>query len=295
MANPSTHFKLGLLVIAATAAVLVVAFGFGVRTTHKATVTYHTYFDESVQGLDVGAPVKYRGVRIGNVKGIAIAPDRRRVDASLSLDGQAVHRLGLATAGPQLRAQLRTLGITGVKIVDIDFVDPAATPAPELSFPPADHYIPSRPSLFKDLEDNAKAVAQRLPEAADHATATLSKLDSLIDELRDQHLVQRVGRVADQMSDAVLAFQRLEHRTAPAIDKLTSVLDRLDGDRGLVASARRATDSISEVGRNAVGATNDLEQTIHDLGDAARSVREFLETLERDPDMLVKGRGGHHR
>lgn len=295
MANRSTQFKLGLLAVATVLAVLVVAFGLAVRATRKATVTYHTYFDESVQGLDLGAPIKYRGVSIGTVNGIAIAPDRRHVDASLSLDQQAVARLGLATAGPQLRTQLRTLGITGVKIIDLDFVDPAANPPPRLPFRPADRYIPSQPSLFTALEDNVQAVAQRLPELTDHTAATLSKLDAVLDELRAEHLAQRVGRAVEQMHRAVSVFQQLEQRTAPAIDKLISVLDRLDGDRGLVASARRASDSIGDAGRNAVGATHDLEQTIRDLGDAAQAVREFFETLERDPDMLLKGRGRHHK
>jgi phospholipid/cholesterol/gamma-HCH transport system substrate-binding protein len=295
MPGTVTHFKLGLLAIVALVALFVVALGLGFRATRAKTLTYHTYVDESVQGLDVGAPVKYRGVRVGSVKSFGIAPDRRLVDIELSIDEHAVTQLGLATVAPGLRAQLRTQGITGVKIVDIDFFDPRTSPPPVLSFTPAPRYIPAQPSLFKDLEEQVRIAARQLSAMAERTGGTLAKIDGILDDVRGEHLAQRVGRVVDDMGGAVSRFRRLEQRTAPSIDKVASVLDQLDGEHGLIASARRATESFGDLGRTSTGATRSLQDTLQELGDAAQSVRDFFEALEREPDMLLKGRSERGR
>ena len=81
------------------------------------------YFDESVQGLDVGSPVKFRGVTVGDVSDITIAPDHRHVQVTSDIYVDALRRLGIgrARAPPKggsstrcLRMQLVSAGITGV-------------------------------------------------------------------------------------------------------------------------------------------------------------------------------------
>ncbi|HEU4726436.1 MAG TPA: MlaD family protein [Kofleriaceae bacterium] len=310
--SASTHVRLGLLAIAGFAAVVValLALGiYGMRTTKS--ITYHTYFDESVQGLELGAPVKYRGVRIGSIESIEVAPDRKRVDVGLLLLQKEVGRLGLADSVPELRTQLATQGVTGVKFVEIDFFDPATNPLPQLAFPPAARYIPARASIMKGLLDNLEGVGQRLPELVDRAVASLSKFELALDDFRDQRVARQVSDAVASIGGASADLRRLiQHldraqigdRTAnlignldTAVARLNSVLARIDGDAGLVASARRAADSIGDVSAGAVGSTTELERTLHQLGDAAQAVRELVEAIERDPDMLVKGRARSRR
>jgi phospholipid/cholesterol/gamma-HCH transport system substrate-binding protein len=301
-----THFKVGLLALVAVAAVLATSLALGLRALRTDTIAYHTYFDESVQGLELGSPVKYRGVRIGNVAKIAIAPDRKHVDVVLALNARDAERLGLAATLPELRTQLGNQGITGVKYVDIDFFDPAANPPQALPFEPAASYIPARPSLFKGLEDNLEAVGQRLPELVDRADATLGKLGRAIDDVHDEQVARRIAEAADAGAGALADVRKLarhvdaaklQDRASAALDRVAdaaarvdAMIARLDGERGLVASARRATDSIGDLGKSTLGSTEELERTIRELGDAARAVRELAETIDRDPDMLVKGR-----
>jgi paraquat-inducible protein B len=116
MAAPTNHYKLGLFVILGIAATIATAFALGARSMQKETVTYYTYFNESVQGLDPGSPVKFRGVTIGHVKAIEIAPDHRHVEVVEDLDVADIKRLGLTERGnakkarfnipPDMRAQL---------------------------------------------------------------------------------------------------------------------------------------------------------------------------------------------
>jgi len=302
------HVKLGLLVIAAVVAVIAIAIALGIHATRGDTVTYHTYFDESVQGLDVGSPVKYRGVPIGTVAAIEIAPDRVHVDVELALRQNAVARLdlGLGSAPPGARAQLANQGLTGVKFVDIDFFDPNESPPPKLAFEAKVHVIPSRRSLLHGLAANLDIVSQKLPDLADRGTAALEKLDKILDEVREAHLGSRAGDALDRTALAVADIRRVLHgidrahlpeATARALRDFDAAVARIDravaqveGSSGLIASARRATDSFADLGKSAADDTIDLGRTLRELGDAARAVRELAETIERDPTMLLAGR-----
>lgn len=302
----SRHFKLGLLALAALAALVIAGLALGLRGLGARIVDYHTYFDESVQGLDIGAPVKYRGVRIGNVSSIAVAPDNKHVAVGLALIADEAERLGLAEANPALRTQLANQGLTGVKFVEIDFTDPAANPPPELPFPPGPRYVPARTSTIKSLEESLGGLGQRLPELFDRAVSTLSKLERLLDALRDDQVPRRIADAVAGVGAAVGDIRRLaQHldrarlgdraaatlgRIDAATARLTAALDQVGGEHGLLASARRATDAIGNLGAGAGGSTAELERALRQIGDAAQAFRELVEDIDRDPDMLVKGR-----
>ena len=307
MAKASTHFKLGLFTLLGLAAILVTALVLGVRGTRSDTVEYHTYFDESVQGLDVGAPVKYRGVQIGSVSDIGIAPDDKHVDVTMALNREHIEKLKtpFVKDTPRLRAQLNTQGITGVKFIDLDFFDPKAAPRPKLPFPHAERYIPATPSLFKGLEDNLEAVGQRLPELVDVMTESLRKIDSLLGSVQDERIASRVAKVLDGIDVTVADADRvLKHfdgagipaKTSTALDDLNralaqvnGLLERIGGDGGLVASTQRATDSIGDLGRSTNVSAQMAGQTLKELDQAARSLRDLADSLERDPQMLLQG------
>jgi hypothetical protein len=65
-------------------------------------------------------------------------------------------------------------------------------------------------------------------------------------------------------------------------------LDRLDGNEGLFASVQRTSDSLNDVAGPRLGAN--IDDTGRDLREAAVAVRQLVEELQRDPDMLVKGK-----
>jgi phospholipid/cholesterol/gamma-HCH transport system substrate-binding protein len=317
MAAPTNYAKLGLFVVLGFAAALVAAIVFGAASMRKETVKYHTFFNESVQGLDVGSPVKFRGVTIGNVSAIEIAPDHRMVDVASELDVTDIKRLGLADLGtakgkakfsipPDLRAQLGSQGMTGVKFVAIDFFDVKSSPPPLLSFPVPERYIPAAPSMMKNLEDTITKAMDRLPEMVDAVVMIMGRVDRLLATLEKEDVSGKIGSTmghADQvlttMQTALLRIDKanIGERAARTIDelhvavtKMNKVLDRLDGDKGLLASARSATEAFGEMGRNGHGTQKDFESTLRDVSDAAEAIRSLVSAIERDPDMLLKGK-----
>jgi ABC-type transporter Mla subunit MlaD len=320
MAAPTNHYKLGLFVLLGVAATIVIAVGIGARSMRKETVTYHTYFNESVQGLDVGSPVKFRGVTIGHVAAIEVAPDHRHVEVVEELDVTDIKRMGLTEASkggglkrqprflvpPDLRAQLGSQGITGVKFIAIDFFDAKADPPPPLPFEPPENYIPAAVSMMKNLEDTITKAADKLPELVDAVVTTAARIDRMVAQLEKDHVSETAAatlvhadEVITSLGVTVKRFERsgVADKTAGTLDdlhvavnKMNKVLDRIDGEAGLLASAQRATDAFGAAGKGATATTHEMEGTMREIREAAEAIRTLAETLERDPDMLVKGR-----
>src|SRR5882672_1008343 len=116
----TNHWKLGFFVVAALATMVAVTFWIGAQRFQRESFQAISYFDESLQGLDVGSPVKWRGVTIGTVSDLTVAPDGRHVQATSEIFVDALKRLGLevpqrgqAFIHPNLRVQLASVGITG--------------------------------------------------------------------------------------------------------------------------------------------------------------------------------------
>jgi paraquat-inducible protein B len=300
MSAPSNPFKLGLFVILGIAAVFAIAISLGIHRMHKETVDYTTYFNEAVQGLDVGAPVKFRGVTIGHVADIAIAPDHRMVEVTSDLIVDDIVRLGLGEAGgigkktrilvpPDLRVQLGTQGITGVKFLTIDFFDPKSNPPPVLTFQPPDRYIPAATSLFKNLEETVSKAMDRLPELVDATVAIVARVDRLVAVLEHENVGDKVAQAVAHADQVLTSLDRtlksIDRQNIPA--RAAATLDEL---HGAIANMNKVLDVFGEVGKNTSGATRDLDDTLRDVRDAADSIRRLGDALERDPDMLIKGR-----
>lgn len=257
MMATSAHFKLGLLTLLTVFAIGLGAFVLAIRR-HPAD-TYHTYFDESVQGLDKGAMVKFRGVRIGKVTNLSVAPDHRLIDVELAIDQGAIN---LQRLGTKLRAQIVAYGITGVKLIDLDIERPETPPPPALTFIPPKNYLPSRASLLDSLSQRLDMISSRLQVLVERAIATVDKA---------QEFISTANRTAKDISS-------LSRRVDGAIGKVDQLLD-----------------TTHQTAKNTRNATEELQQTLRVVRDSARSVGLFFNALERQPDMILKGRSRSHR
>lgn len=320
MSTPVNHTKIGVFVLLGLAALLATVVAFGAQRAKRETVTYHTYFNESVQGLELGAPVKFRGVTIGVVAAIEIAPDRRHVDVVQQLDVVDIRRMGLAEKSekhgakthyrfivpPDLRAQLGSQGITGIKFVSIDFFDPKGNPAEQLPFAVPDETIPAAPSMMKSLEDSVTKAMDRLPELVDAVVTIVTRVDGLVATLEREGVTEKTAAAITHADKVLTTLDRtlasVDRANVPekaaktlddlqgAVGKMNALLDRVGGEAGLLASAQRATDTVGAVGRDAHGTTRQLDETLREVKDAASSIRTLADALEKDPDMLLKGR-----
>jgi phospholipid/cholesterol/gamma-HCH transport system substrate-binding protein len=311
MSAPVNHWKLGLFVLVGLGAAIGAIAFFGERSFRKETVSYETFFDESVQGLEVGSPVKYRGVTIGSVVDINVAVDRRHVGVTYELGVKVLDALGLAAdklrgqkrrliIPPDLRAQLASSGLTGVKFIQLDFFNGVTSPPLELPFEIPENHIPAVGSMMKGLEDSVVRAVDGFPLVVAQVLVLMERVGKIIQEIEDQHLPRRVGDTLTlldvtlrRLDSTLVALEpgKLSKEAQEALASLHSVLAKLDGERGTVASLQRTSDSVGAMAENANGIGPSFEDVARDVQGAARAVQRLADALELDPDMLIKGRG----
>ena len=297
MAAIRTHrWKLGLFVTLSLVLAFATLVWLGTLGFSRRTFRVVSYFDESVQGLDMGSPVKFRGVPIGSVADISIGPDRRHVQVTSEVNLDALVGLGLREDAPalfeegiiplDLRVQLVSFGITGLKFLQVDIFDPDRLSSPELPFKPPWNYFPSTPSTLKSVEEAVMEALNRFPElereitvALAQASQTLSSIRAFIDPNEEGEgvamLVARLEAAATSLEVAALS--------------LDSAIQKADVGQTMT-SIREAADAVGEAAHEATGLGGELRDDLVSLRETLHSVRALADTLERDPASLLRGR-----
>jgi ABC-type transporter Mla subunit MlaD len=301
MSTPANHWKIGLFVVVGLCLAAATVVFLSARSLKKDTVTYQTFFDESVQGLEVGSPVKFRGVTIGNVSLIRVAPDHRYVDVAFELDIEDLRTLGLSepkrvghntrmAVPSDVRIQLDMAGITGVKYLLIDYFSSVLYPPPTLPFPAPPNYIPSTPSLMKNLEDSLIHGLEHLPEVASQVQklmpallSTLTGVDLVLADLHKSLSSLDTGKLSGEAQQVMVNLNA-------TVVRINHMVEQVSNDQGLLSSIKRSADAVGATAQNANQVGPALEDTLREVQGAAISIHRLADSIDRDPDMLLKGR-----
>lgn len=202
-ANQALYVRVGAVVLAGLGAIAAMVLWIGADSLRPTGERMETYFAESVQGLDPGAPVRFRGVEVGRVQSISLAfveyrealantrmdePRARLVVVRFDADPRRVPRQDdqefarMVASG--LRVRMSSQGVTGVIYLEIDFLDPQRFPAEAVPWRPRDRVIPSVPSTLTQFQSQAEALLAQLREA--DIAGTLSDLRDLFGAFREQ-------------------------------------------------------------------------------------------------------------
>ncbi len=278
-------------------------------------------FQDSISGLAIGAPVTFRGVRVGSVAGIAVVYDAKTqaayIPVTLELEpgrvvlarGEKTDPVNLTTLTARgLRAELVVQSfVTGQSQIDLDF--DAASPAvlhPSVTLLPE---IPTRQSTIQKMQEQLSKLP--LHEVADNANATMQSLRTLSEKL-DQGLPpliaslratsDRSAEAVGLASKAVTDMQGRLDTTLADFSRLANAGTALLTDRGaelhtvLVSSNQtvlQARDVLtglksftSERGANRAN----IDSALRDLATAAASLRGLANEVEHNPQLLLTGR-----
>jgi ABC-type transporter Mla subunit MlaD len=205
MSRDANYFKLGLFVIGAVIAGIMVLTIIGTGRWLKSRTTIETYFNESVQGLDIGSKMKYRGVVIGEVSRITFTyveyeqdkpmNQRKRyvlVEAQIEprlVGGKAANDITSPESSKLevergLRIHLAPQGITGTNYLELDYVDTPTAPVLPIDWVPDHIYIPSTPSTVSTFVTAASDIVDRLRRL--DIEATIANVNKLMMTMNDR-------------------------------------------------------------------------------------------------------------
>lgn len=310
-------FVLGALALGVIAIVL-----FAGQNLFAQKLRVVAYFQNSVAGLTVGAPVTLRGVKIGTVQSMKVylkLPDLVPViPVYMEIDPTQVSWTNAPlTAGVSdlelavkagLRAQLATQSlVTGQVTVNLDFHP--ETPASMVGTVYDVPEIPTIPSDFQKIKDQIADL--KLPELADKARTALTGINEVVDELQG-----KVGPLADsfkQTSDdaratldtTTAAVRDLQANASRTLDSVTHLANTADAEvrtagteitqavatvNRAAAEAGKAMDDLHDITEARSSTRDNLDAAVRDLAASASSLRNFSRQIEQNPSTLLLGR-----
>ena len=306
-ANPALIgvFVLGAVVLAGAAVVV-----FGSGRFFRRTVTLYCYFSGSVNGLNTGAPVKFRGVQIGSVTAIRLllrnravtSLDEVRIPVAIEIDETLISDLGgrgfvldrdrldaLIAGG--LRAQLQTESfVTGVLYVGLD----AFPGSPVVLVLPKDAgvlEVPTMPTTLEQASQAFRSVMNRLDklDLEGLVGAVRNAVDGVNTFVRSPELDQALTIAREALASIRRVSQSLEPGVGPTIRSLQAT--SADVRASLQQLDVTLTELRSLIDPQAPLAV-ELARTLGALGDAAQSVRSLADYLDRNPSAILTGRPG---
>ena len=190
METDKHYFLEGLFIIGFLLAAALFAVWLG-SPGHRDDVLYRIHFPDSVSGLTVGDPVKFRGVDVGTVKTMIIDPDNARL---VLVEVRLRKETPVKT---DTRASLVMKGITGVVFIELNGGDPAAKTL--LAVTPEDKIpeIPSEKTGLKAMLDDLPKLVTKFAAIEDQVKKVMTGVGALTDKAKE--VVTNVGAVTDKV------------------------------------------------------------------------------------------------
>jgi phospholipid/cholesterol/gamma-HCH transport system substrate-binding protein len=323
MASQKTKFMVGLFLAGGIGIAVIAFILLGMSRFLEKGNNYVTYFNESVQGLDFDSPVKYRGVPVGRVERIQVAPDSKLIKVVLKIEsGQALDR--------DIVAQMKPVGITGAVFIELDRKKEGEPDrSPPLSFPSEYPIVSSRPSdisqIFQVIDDvvgkinrvDFEGITTRVESILDKldltfadmnvkglsrsAEASLEGLRKILEDRRWSSLLAN----AERASGSLNALLERGHEAVSSAEKVVAGVDGILAENR--QTIRTALDELGKVVQNAnqlleksssmVSGTNDtvadlkkdLLFTMQNLAHASENLNRLIELLLDQPSQLLLG------
>ncbi len=270
MSKPVSKTMIGVFVVGAVALVVMALLVFGSGKFFSKKSTYVLFFKDSVKGLNVGAPVLLKGVKVGQVKNIKLLADPddlsffiavyieidketftliEHEEHSVIFEKMRRYEYLKPLIKKGLKAQLQTQSfVTGQLIINIDF-------------------YPDKIVRLVGIEDDYQEIPT-IPSSMEQLTKTLQNLD--------------FEKLYNKIMDVVTGIDNIVNAPG-AKDSLPALRDAL-------RQAEQTFDSVETTLQKNQKLGYDMDSTLKELNSAVRSLRALADYLERHPEALIKGK-----
>lgn len=285
--------------------------------------TFVSYFQETVNGLEEGAPVKFQGAPVGAVTKIQIQIDQRDktfqvlVEYEIDIKSLRTQRGGYVDLKKQqvldqqikdgLRAQLQMESmVSGLLYIELAYrkdakppeLEPRATKWPE---------IPTTPSLMAALGTGAGSVVAEvvkvlfkvnemlaaidMPEINAAVVASAQAVQRLVDAPELRAALKEVPSMTAQLNRTMARVDTLAATANAAIDPMATELKGATKEmHATLQSLRKTIDDTQGLLSTDSGLGFGLEAALVNLKDATNALRQLMTALEQNPDMLLRGK-----
>lgn len=275
----------GVFVLVLTAAliggVLWLSSGKSYRTAYD---VYQAYMKESVSGLNLNAPVRYRGVEVGRVRKIALAPGNVE-QVQLTLDIERGTPVKVDTV-----AILQSQGLTGIAFVELTA---GGRDSPPLRALAGEAYpvIRTGPSLMTRLDSAVTALLTNLNRTSENLNALLDEDNrrAVKSTLADLKILSRTLAARSNTIDSTLADTAHTMKNAARLtDELPQLVQRINRSAD---AFERMSNELARAGASASDETlPEVQQLVRELRDLTGSLRRVSDQLEQNPSALLFGK-----
>lgn len=312
MSRKASPTAIGAFVVGAIALAIAGLVVLGSGRFFQKTFPLVSFFEGSVNGLSVGAPVKFKGVDIGSVTNIFIQIDPKNQDARipvyLALDLEKMRKAGvLPQSGPTiqeamenatahgLRAQLQTESIlTGVLFVELNFHPETA--ATYVGSWDGTLEVPTLPTQLERLQEQIRGAIAKINEI--DFKGLIDSLTNTSNSVRDfaaspdlKAAIVSAGETLDSIRDL---SKTVDKSVNPLTASLAATSKRIDvagkGFEKTLVELDKTLVSLRELVDPDAPIAVDLRESLDELERAAAAIRSLADELDRNPSSLVFGR-----
>jgi phospholipid/cholesterol/gamma-HCH transport system substrate-binding protein len=305
-----SYFKIGIFVISAVVIAIIGVVVLGVGTIFQKKSIVETYIDESVQGLDVGSPVKFRGVPVGRVEQISLtsaeySTRREYVLVRVSISSNMFQFPVNDPKSPQLkqaldrgfRIRIAPQGLTGVAYLEADYLDPERNPPLEIDWQPYYPYIPSTRSRITQLSEAVERILRnfsdidiaQLSQTIDKSLVAMTKLaeNANLDKIGAQaNTLLNELRETNRQINTLVSNPELKTAIADAsasVGRARQIIERAEKPvNQMLTDLPQATESLNRLVKRLDSAATDLPETSSQLRQTIQRMNRLLANQQRD-------------
>lgn len=322
MSNKANYYRVGLFVTLAAVLFVIGMIALGIMNHFKPKFEVMTLVENTVQGLDIGSKVKFRGVTVGKVTDIIISPDgggeiyiyMEFIPKTISLKQTKLYREMLKHENHEkafrklieegvkagTRCQLNYEGISGGLYVEINRYDPKQYPLKDIQLlPDSPPYIPSIPivsigTIFDRIDDSLKKIShvdfEKISRLLEDSLESANKI------MKDNNITQAINEIkqlSENLREISGSFKgSFDKEKVEALSKrINNIISNIEENTQKFNTFISDADSVmkkSEIPR----ISDDFRNSLRVLNETLFSAKTLMDYLEKHPESFIRGKNG---
>jgi ABC-type transporter Mla subunit MlaD len=279
MSNKPHYFVIGLFVLVATALGIMGVVFLSNDSLRSPEYFLETYVDESVQGIEVGTPFKFRGVKVGTVSEIKMVSSEYATtkmyvmlrvaltDKEILSDTQSIPGRVQEQIQKGLRMKLVPQGITGLSFLEAEYFPETEFQPLEIDWEPQYTYIPSTPAVMTLIE-----------RSIEHITAEINTLNL-------GEIGRNIEAITSNLNESAIHIEEITHQAADASDEVVENIRQAAAN--LPDASSNLTETVVSLQEIIHDSDRDIEQILVNLRYITDDTRELIRMIKRYPGMLL--------